>query len=83
MKLSETILFSLAVAFLIIGVHQTFTVGILQSYWIFMLSIALLLLFKLRRNKSVQNEPPVTKKQQLASKKQPAKKNKNKRPTRT
>jgi hypothetical protein len=70
MKLSETILFSLAVAFLIIGVHQTFTVGILQSYWIFMLSIALLLTFKLLRNKSVGKQPNPSDKPTVAQKKQ-------------
>jgi hypothetical protein len=75
MKLSETILFSLSVAFLIIGVHQTFTVGILQSYWIFMLSIALLLIFKFQRNKSVEKQPQPTSsaKSTVAQKKQPGK----------
>ncbi|WP_162441255.1 hypothetical protein [Rhodocytophaga rosea] len=73
MKLSETILFSLAVAFLIIGVHQTFTVGILQSYWIFMLSIALLLVFKFQRNKSVEKQPTTSAKPSVVQKKQPGK----------
>ena len=73
MKLSETILFSLSVAFLIIGVHQTFTVGILQSYWIFMLSIALLLIFKFQRNKSVEKQPASSAKSIVAQKKQPGK----------
>jgi hypothetical protein len=73
MKLTETILFSLAVAFLIIGVHQTFTVGILQSYWIFMLSITLLLIFKFQRNKSVEKQPTPSVKLTTAPKKQPGK----------
>jgi len=69
MKLPETILLSLAVAFLIIGVHQTFTVGILQSYWIFMFSIALLLIFKWRRNKDIPHQPSAMPKNYVASKK--------------
>jgi hypothetical protein len=73
MKLSETILFSLAVAFLIIGVHQTFTVGILQSYWIFMLSITLLLIFKFLRNKSVAKQPTPSANPTGAQKKQSGK----------
>lgn len=80
MKLAETILFSLAVAFLIIGVHQTFTVGMLQSYWIFMLSITLLLLFKLQRNRSLPGRAAIPEKKPFPDKNQTAKK--HKRPTR-
>lgn len=66
MKLSETLLLGAAVAFLIIGVHQTFTAGILQSYWIFMLTIGLLLFFKLKRNSSVAEKAGITQKKQSA-----------------
>jgi len=40
------ILLSLSAGFLIIGVHQTMTVGLMHSYWILMLSVCLLLLYK-------------------------------------
>lgn len=40
-------IFSAAVAFFIIGVHQAMTVGIINSYWIFMLCLGLLFLYKL------------------------------------
>jgi hypothetical protein len=39
------------VVFFIIGVHQTFILGLLQSYWLFMLSVSMLLLYKLKRRK--------------------------------
>lgn len=51
MKFSEAIFLSLSVAFFIIAVHQTFVLGIAQSYWIFMLSVVMLLLNKLYKNK--------------------------------
>lgn len=50
MKLTETILFSLSVAFFIIGLHQTFTVGLLESYWIFMITVGLLLFYKMKKS---------------------------------
>ncbi len=40
------ILLTFSVGFLIIGVHQTMTVGLLHSYWILMVSVSLLLLYK-------------------------------------
>lgn len=51
MRLGETILFSLAVVFFIIGVHQTFVVGILESYWLFMLTVTMLLLYRIKKVK--------------------------------
>jgi hypothetical protein len=42
--------------FFIIGVHQTFVLGLLQSYWLFMLSVSMLLLYKLKRRKP-ETEP--------------------------
>lgn len=47
----NTILFSLAVVFLVIGIHQTITVGFEYSYWIFMLSISMLLLYRLAKGR--------------------------------
>jgi hypothetical protein len=51
MKFSEAILLSLSVGFFIIAVHQTFVLGITQSYWLFMVSVAMLLLNKLAKKK--------------------------------
>jgi len=48
MKTSDTIIFSLCVVLFIIGVHQTIVFGIAYSYFIFMLSIGLLFLYKYR-----------------------------------
>jgi len=52
-NIKDTIIFSLAIATLIIGLHQSVTVGLEYSYRIFMFSIALLLWLKLRINKKV------------------------------
>jgi len=56
MKLLDAIIFSLSIAFLIIGIHQTITVGFSFSYFFFMLSISLLLLYKLRKGKQKQSK---------------------------
>jgi hypothetical protein len=63
MKIFDTTLLSLAIGFFIIGLHQSFTVGFEVSYWIFMITLALLLWFKIRRNSS--NDPPENKKEKL------------------
>jgi uncharacterized ion transporter superfamily protein YfcC len=47
MKLAKNIILSLSVAFFIIGVHQTITLGFEVSYWIFMLTISMFLLYTL------------------------------------
>ncbi len=52
MKLVDTIILSITVVIFIIGVHQTFTVGLMYSYWIFMFSIVLLLILKYRKGKN-------------------------------
>lgn len=46
-RLIVILIFSLAVALFIIGIHQVMTVGIMNSYWIFMLCLSLLFLYKL------------------------------------
>jgi amino acid permease len=64
MKLIDIILLSLSAGFLIIGVHQlivitnneNITVGFTQSYWVFMLSISLFLLYQLRKKKQEATE---------------------------
>ena len=49
MKTSDLILLSLAAAFVIVGTHQTMTLGITASYPIFMLSVVLLFWYKYRQ----------------------------------
>lgn len=59
MKLIDIVLLSLSAGFLIIGVHQlivitnneNITAGFTQSYWVFMLSTSLFLLYQLRKKK--------------------------------
>lgn len=62
MKLGDALIFSLALALVVIGIHQSLTVGIGGSYPIFMFAVAMLFWFQLRRTKSgvAQKEPPVT-----------------------
>lgn len=58
MKLVDVIIFTLSIGFTLIGIHQTMVVGLAYSYWIFMLSISLLLLYRLRKKntQSTKNE---------------------------
>lgn len=46
------IILGLAFAFFVIGIHQSITVGFEYSYWIFMLSISLLLLQRYLKQKN-------------------------------
>ncbi|MCI0751140.1 MAG: hypothetical protein L0Y35_04825 [Flammeovirgaceae bacterium] len=51
MKLTDVLLLSLSVAFLIIGIHQMITVGIGHAYWIIMLSLLVFFLYNLRKKR--------------------------------
>jgi len=51
MKLADILILSLAVVFLIIGIHQTMTLGFGDAYWALMLTLILFFLFNLRRKK--------------------------------
>jgi hypothetical protein len=51
MKLPNIILLSLAVAFLIIGIHQTMTIGFSNAYWAIMLALILFFMYTLRKPK--------------------------------
>jgi hypothetical protein len=46
MKIINSLLYTLAIGFFIIGLHQGFTVGWAYSYWIFMISVSFLLILK-------------------------------------
>lgn len=56
MKLADVLILSLALALSIIGIHQSLTVGIGGSYFIFMFAAGLLFWFQLRRNKALEEE---------------------------
>jgi Flp pilus assembly protein protease CpaA len=61
-KIGDVLILSLALAMIVIGVHQSLTVGIGGSYAIFMFAVGLLFWFQLRRNKAhaVEKKPPVS-----------------------
>lgn len=52
MKLPDVIYLSLAVAFIIIGIHQVMTVGFGNGYWAIMIALVFFFLYNLRRRKS-------------------------------
>lgn len=52
MKLSDTLIFSLAVVFLIIGIYEIMTLGIGQAYWAVMLSMILFFYYTIRKKKA-------------------------------
>jgi type III secretory pathway component EscV len=52
MKLTSTILLSLAAAMVVIGAHLTMTAGIMASYPFFMFAVLLLFWHMYRRNQS-------------------------------
>ena len=58
MKLLPSVVLSLCVATFIIGVHQTMTLGLGYAYWIFMLSVSLLLLYKMVKGKPSNKHNP-------------------------
>jgi len=51
MKLIDVLVLSFAVAFLIIGIHQTMTLGFGKAYWAIMLALVLYFVFNLRKKK--------------------------------
>lgn len=52
----EVVVFSLSIVLLIVGVHQTITIGFASAYWIFMLMITFLLLYTFLKGKRVMKE---------------------------
>jgi len=51
MKLTDVLILSFAVGFLIIGIHQVMTLGLGKAYWAIMLSLVLYFVFNLRKKK--------------------------------
>jgi len=50
-KLSDVLLLSLAVVFLIIGINEMMTLGPSKGYWAVMLSVAFFFLYLYRKKK--------------------------------
>jgi hypothetical protein len=51
MKLSDVVVLSFAIVFLIIGIHQTMVLGIGKAYWALMLALVLYFVYSLRKKK--------------------------------
>ena len=58
MKGIDIVLLPLAAALVIIGAHMTWTQGVVVSYPIFMLAVALLLWFKYRKTQREEKAAP-------------------------
>ncbi|HEX8547973.1 MAG TPA: hypothetical protein VF691_13515 [Cytophagaceae bacterium] len=56
MNSTQTLYFAVTFALLIIGVHQTYLHGFLNSYWIFMLVIIIMGIFQYNKNKKGAGE---------------------------
>jgi hypothetical protein len=52
MKLLDVIILSLAVVFIIVGIHQVMTVGLGKAYWAIMLALIFFFIFGLRKKKT-------------------------------
>lgn len=61
MKLLDAGLFSVAIALIVVGIHQTMLHGIGFSYSLFMFAAGLLFWFQLRRTKEQGNESELSK----------------------
>ena len=57
-SLRQTLLFSAAVAVFIIGIYETMVNGMAASYWIFMIALVLLMLYRYGKQKDKAPETP-------------------------
>jgi 4-hydroxybenzoate polyprenyltransferase len=55
-KLTDIIIFSLSIVAFVVAIHQTIYHGFGSAYWIYMISIALLLYYQIRKTKKKQEE---------------------------
>ncbi len=69
MKLTDALILSLALALIVIGIHQTITVGITGSYAFLMMAVGLLFWFQLRRTQAVENKSDIQSKPKPKKKK--------------
>jgi hypothetical protein len=66
MKLIDTILISLSIVFMLVGIHQTYLNGIAGSYIFFMTMLSLLALYQLRKlNKENKAKTPIKSKKSI------------------
>jgi hypothetical protein len=52
MKLADVLILSFAVVFIIIGIHQTMTLGFGKGYWAVMLALIFFFIFNLRKKRT-------------------------------
>jgi len=52
MKLVDVIILSLAVVFIIVGIHQIMTIGFGKAYWAIMLALIFFFIFNLRKKRT-------------------------------
>jgi preprotein translocase subunit YajC len=69
MKLIDALILSLSLALIIVGIHQTLVNGIGSAYAIFMVAVALLFWFQLRRNQKQDSQIETPKKSMKPKKK--------------
>lgn len=60
MKLLDIVLMAIATALFMIGIHQSAYYGIKNSYWIFMISLGFMLVFRYRRAVATPTEDTKT-----------------------
>ncbi len=51
MQILQSVFFYLTIGLLIVGAHQTFTVGFYESYWLFMMSLVSFFIFNFIKKK--------------------------------
>lgn len=80
MKALDYSLFMLTIGFGVIGGHQTYLHGLMASYWLFMISVSLLLWYNIRKQKrealakKIQNTSNQSLRKSKSKKTQPKKK---------
>lgn len=62
MKLIDASILSVALALIVVGIHQTLVSGLGFSYTVFMFAVGLLFWFQLRRNKARESSEVTAKK---------------------
>jgi hypothetical protein len=70
MTLKDTILITLATVAFIIGVHQSFYYGIAASYWLFMISLLVVVYIRRQKQKAKESQKVLEKKKPVTSNKQ-------------
>lgn len=68
MKLIDASILSVALALIVVGIHQTLVSGLGFSYTVFMFAVSLLFWFQLRRNKARESSEAASKKPSKSNK---------------